>query len=99
LPDIDHQTPSANFLAPLPGIEEEEEAPSSTRHKLIFWRRCRGGSRRLMRGEFFVRTSFTLLLFCFTLFILPALLFYQKPKKIRILGSCYFFTLVHHVDP
>jgi hypothetical protein len=24
---------------------------------------------------------------------------YQKPKKIRILGSCYFFTLVHHAIP
>jgi hypothetical protein len=33
-----------------------------------------------VRGVF-ARTSFTLLLFCFTLFILPALFFYQKPKK------------------
>jgi hypothetical protein len=63
----------------------------------LFWRRCWGGSRRLLRGEFFARTSFTLLLFCFTLFILPASFFIKKPKKIRILGSCYFFTLVYYV--
>jgi hypothetical protein len=36
--------------------------------------------------------------FCFTLFILLAS-YYQKPKKIRIFGSCYFFTLVHYVVP
>jgi hypothetical protein len=24
---------------------------------------------------------------------------YQKPKKIRILDSCYFLLLVYHVDP
>jgi hypothetical protein len=33
----------------------------------------------------------------FTLFLLAS--FYQKPKKIRILDSCYFFTLVHYVVP
>jgi hypothetical protein len=60
--------------------------------QLIFWHHCRGGSRRLLRGEFFARTSFTLLLLCFTLFILPASFYIKKPKKIRILGSCYFFT-------
>jgi hypothetical protein len=66
----------------------------------LFWRRCRGRSRRLLQGEFFAHTSFTLLfvLLYFTLFILLAS-FYQKPKKIRILGSCYFFTLVHYVVP
>jgi hypothetical protein len=29
------------------------------------------------------------------LFLLAS--FYQKPKKIKILGSCYFFTLVYYV--
>jgi hypothetical protein len=33
----------------------------------------------------FTRTSFTLLLFCFTLFILPALFYIKKPKKIESL--------------
>jgi hypothetical protein len=39
-----------------------------------------------------------LLCYCFVLLylFLPAS-FYQKPKKIRILGSCYFFTLVYYV--
>jgi hypothetical protein len=32
-------------------------------------------------------------LFCFTLFILPAS-FYQKSKKIRILGSCFTYLLL-----
>jgi hypothetical protein len=60
--------------------------------KHIFWRRCRGGKRRLLRGEFFARTSFTLF-YCFALlyFILLAS-FYQKPKKIRILGSCFYLS-------
>jgi hypothetical protein len=34
--------------------------------------------------------------YCFALLILPAS-FYQKPKKIRILGCCYFFTLVYYI--
>jgi hypothetical protein len=40
--------------------------------KHIFWRRCRGGKRRLLRGEFFARTSFTLfiVLLYFILFYL-----------------------------
>jgi hypothetical protein len=58
---------------------------SSTRHQAIFWRRCWGGSRRLQRGEFFAHTSFTLLLLCFTLFILPALFFIKNPKKLESL--------------
>jgi hypothetical protein len=44
--------------------------------KHIFWRRCRGGKRRLLRGEFFTRTSFTLLFVLlyfiyFTCIVLP----------------------------
>jgi hypothetical protein len=58
---------------------------SSTTHQAIFWHRCRGGSRRLLRGEFFAHISFTLLLFCFTLFILPALFFIKNPKKLESL--------------
>jgi hypothetical protein len=30
-----HRAASSSFLAPLPEIEEEEEAPSSTRHHLF----------------------------------------------------------------
>jgi hypothetical protein len=37
--------------------------------------------------------------FCFTLFILPASFYIKNPNKIRILGSCYFFTLVYHAVP
>jgi hypothetical protein len=37
---------------------------------------------------------------CFALLYLFLLAsFYQKPKKIRILGSFYFFALIHYVVP
>jgi hypothetical protein len=52
----------------------------------------------LCKGSFSHTQTLLCLLFCFTLLILPAS-FYQKPKKIRILGSFYFFTLVHYVVP
>jgi hypothetical protein len=42
---------------------------------------AREKSGRPLQGEFFVRTSFTLLLFCFTLFILPASFYIKNPKK------------------
>jgi hypothetical protein len=48
-------------------------------------------------GSFRTHTLYFVLSFAFTLFLLAS--FYQKPKKIRILGSCYFFTLVHYVVP
>jgi hypothetical protein len=51
------------------------------RIKLFFWRRCLGGSRRLLQGEFFARTSFTLLLFCFTLFILTCIVLSKTQKN------------------
>jgi hypothetical protein len=46
------------------------------------------------------RTHILYFVYCFALlhFILLAS-FYQKPKKIRILGSCYFFTLFYYVVP
>jgi hypothetical protein len=56
----------------------------------VFWRRCRGG-RRLLQGEFSHAHPLLCCLFCFTLFILLAL-FYQKPKKIRILDSCFYLS-------
>jgi hypothetical protein len=49
-------------------------------------------SGRPLQGEFFTRTSFTLLLFCFTLFIFTCIVLYQKSKKIRILGSCFYLS-------
>jgi hypothetical protein len=58
----------------------------------LFWHRCWGGSRRLLRGEFFARTSFSLLLllFCFTLFILPASFFIKNPKKLESFVVVYY---------
>jgi hypothetical protein len=40
---------------------------------------------------------FVIVLFYFIYF--TCIILYQNPKKNRILGSCYFFTLVHHAVP
>jgi hypothetical protein len=84
----------------LPGIEEEEEeAPSSTRHQLF------SGAVAGEEVEDFCEGSFShahpLLCYCFALLylFLPASFYIKKPKKYRMLGSCYFFTLVYHVVP
>jgi hypothetical protein len=70
---------SSIFLAPLPGIEEEESPTSPTCHQSIFLAPLPGKKKIFARGVSHVQ-SFTLLLFCFTLFLLAS--FYQKYKKI-----------------
>jgi hypothetical protein len=47
----------------------------------------------------FAHTSFTLLLFCFTLFILPASFYIKNPKKLESLVVVISLLLVHYVDP
>jgi hypothetical protein len=57
----------------------------------LFWHRCRGGSRRLLRGEF----SHAHPLLCFIIFlyfIFTCIVLYQKPKKNRILDSCFYLS-------
>jgi hypothetical protein len=71
-------TPSSNFLASLSGIEEEE-APTSTTRQAIFLAPLPGRKRISARGVSHIQ-SFTLLLFCFILFLLVS--FYQKYKNI-----------------
>jgi hypothetical protein len=44
--------------------------------------------------EVFARTSFTLLVFCFTLFILPALFYMKKPKKLESLIVAFIFLFL-----
>jgi hypothetical protein len=58
-----------------------------------------GKSGRPLQGEFFARTSFTLLLFCFTLFILPASFYIKNPKKLESLVVVISLLLVYHVAP
>jgi hypothetical protein len=53
----------------------------------------------LCKGSFSHAHPLLCYLFCFTLFYFYLHHFCQKPKKNRILGSFYFFTLVHHVVP
>jgi hypothetical protein len=86
------------FLAPLPGTEEEEEAPSSTRHQLFSGAVAGKEKEDFCEGSFSHAHPLFCLLFCFTLFIFTCIIL-SKTKKIRILGSCYFFTLVHYVVP
>jgi hypothetical protein len=90
----------SSFLAPLPGIEEEEAPTSNTRFPInlapsnsnqVFWRRCRGG-RRLLRGEFSHAHPLLCFKFCSTLFLLAS--FYQKYKKISSYYSFYFYWSV-----
>jgi hypothetical protein len=85
---IINTAPPISFLVPLPGIEEEE-APTSTRHQK-FSGAVAGEKEVFCKGSF-ARTSFTLFIFCFTLFSLAP--FYQKYKKNSFLYSCYFISL------
>jgi hypothetical protein len=48
-------------------------------HQALFWRRCRGGKRRLLQGEFRTHILYFDLSFAFTLFLLAS--FYQKHTK------------------
>jgi hypothetical protein len=89
----------------LPGIEGEE-APTSTTPSHInlapaasFLVPLPGKSGRPLQGEFFAHTSFTLLLFCFTLFILPTLFYIKNPKKLESLVVVIALLLVHHAVP
>jgi hypothetical protein len=75
----------AIFLAPLPGIEEEEAPTSTTHHQRIFLALLPGRKRISARGISRFQ-SFTLLLFCFTLFLLAY--FYQKYKKKKFILLC-----------
>jgi hypothetical protein len=68
----------AIFLAPLPGIEEEEAPTSTTRHQRISLAPLLGRKRISARGVSRFQ-SFTLLLFSFILFLLASL--YQKIQK------------------
>jgi hypothetical protein len=73
----------------LPGIEEEESPTSTTRHQSIFLAPLPGKKKISARGVSHVQ-SFTLLLFCFTLFLLAS--FYQKYKKISLYFKLLFMS-------
>jgi hypothetical protein len=60
------------------------------RHQAIFLAPLPGRKNISARGVSHAQ-SFTLFLFCFTLFLLAS--FYQKYKKISFLYSCYFYLL------
>jgi hypothetical protein len=64
--------------------------------KQFFWRRC-WGERGFLQGESLASNHFTLLLFCFTLFLLVS--FYRKYKKLVpfIVDFSLLLLLVHYV--
>jgi hypothetical protein len=95
----------AIFLAPLPGIEEEEAPTSITCSHVnlapaIFLAPLPGKSGRLLQGEFFAHTSFTLF-YCFALLYLFYLHHFisKTQKKLESLVVVISLLLVHHVDP
>jgi hypothetical protein len=67
---------------------------SFTTHQALFLAPLPGRKRRFLRGEFFAHTSFTLLLFCFTLFILLALLYIKNPKNLESLVVVFTYLLL-----
>ena len=69
----------------IPSSWGSQRAGHSPRIKLIFWRRCRGREKTSARGVLRTHILYFVLLFCFTLFILPALLFIKNPKKLESL--------------
>jgi hypothetical protein len=96
-------THQANFLAPLPG-NEEEEAPTSTISSHInyapatnFLAPLPGKSGRPLQGEFFAHTSFTLF-YSFAL-LLFASFYIKNPKKLESLVVVISLLLVHHAVP
>jgi hypothetical protein len=73
---------------------------SFTTHKQqLFLAPLPGKSGRPLQGEFFAHTSFTLLLFCFTLFILLASLYIKNLKKLESLVVIISLLLVHYAVP
>jgi hypothetical protein len=73
--------------------------PSTTRQQLFFWRRCRGKVEDFCEGSFRTHILYFVLLFCFTLFILPASFYIKNPKKLESLVVVISLLLVHHVVP
>jgi hypothetical protein len=87
---LDIQLGTSYFLVP------------STSNQALFWRRCQGRSRRLLRGEFSHAHPLLCFKFCFTLFLLA--LFYQKYKKLvhfivvifaGLLLSCFIMLYIN----
>jgi hypothetical protein len=76
-----------------------QRAGHSPRIKLFFWRHCRGEKWKTSARGVFAHTSFTLLLFCFTLFILPASFYIKNPKKLESLVVVISLLLVYHAIP
>jgi hypothetical protein len=87
----------------LPGIKEEyfQRLKKTSRVNLApaasFLAPLPGKSRRLLRGEFSHAHPLLCLIVLLYFIYFTCIALYKKPKKIRILGSCYFFTLVYYV--
>jgi hypothetical protein len=94
---------STSFLAPLPGIEEEEAPTSTTRQQNItsFLALLPGRKRISARGVFRFQSFYFVIILriFFTLFLFAS--FHQNYKKLvsLIVGIVLLLLLVHYVDP
>jgi hypothetical protein len=94
---IINTAPPTNFLAPLLGNEEEEEAPTTRQQNINkFFGVVAGEKEDFYKGSF-AWTSFTLFKFALLYFCLHH--FYQKHKKISFLIVVTLLLLVYYVVP
>jgi hypothetical protein len=79
----------------------KDEAPTSTRSISCFSGAVAEEEvEDFCEGSFRTHILYFVLLFCFTLFILPALFYIKKPKKkLESLVVVISLLLVYHVDP
>jgi hypothetical protein len=94
--------PPTSFLAPLPGLKKKKiprqlrASKTSTSFLAPLLKRKKISARGVSRFQ-----SFTLLLFCFILFLLAS--FYQKYKKISsfivVIFTCLLFSLARMSNP
>jgi hypothetical protein len=96
-----YNAPSSIFLAPLPGIEEEE-APTSTTRQQHFSSAVVGEKEDFYKRNLSLPIFFTLLLFSLLYLLYFCLhLFIKNTKKIVpfIVGISLLLLLVHYVVP
>jgi hypothetical protein len=75
----------------LPGHNHHHQLQAN--HQVLFLAPLPGRKKKTSaRGVFRTHILYFILLFCLTLFIFTCIILYQKPKKIRILNSCFYLS-------
>jgi hypothetical protein len=66
--------------------------PTSTWHQQqVFWRRCRGRVEDFSKGSFRTHILYFVIVLLYFIYF-TCIVLYQKPKKIRIIGSCFYLS-------